>query len=239
MLDKARVGVVIPAAGRGVRMGPRGPKQFFDLDGRPVVSWTIEQFQRCAEVDSIVLVVGDDQIEAMRKIVLEYRFSKVLAVVAGGTRRQDSVRNGLRLLEGIRVEIVLVHDAVRPFIDRKMIQDLLGALSHADAAVIAIPVTDTIKLAGEGGLIHSTPPREELWIAQTPQAFRLGDLRSGFERSDADGFTATDEATLVERIGKRVVIVPGSYENIKITTPEDYELAKLIAGRRRASSPTP
>ena len=238
MLQNGRVGVVIPAAGRGVRMGPRGPKQFFDLDGKPIVAWTIEHFQNCPEVDSIVLVVGKDQIGEMRKIVTQYRFSKVLAVAEGGIRRQDSVRNGLRLLEGLSVETVIVHDAVRPFIDVKIVQDVLAALSRADAALIAIPVTDTIKIAGAGGLVQSTPPRDELWIAQTPQAFRYADLRGAFERSDADGFTGTDEASLVERTGKTVAIVPGAYENIKITTPEDYELAKLIATRKRSSAHT-
>src|SRR5258706_8867715 len=162
-------------------MGPRGPKQFFDLDGRPVVAWTVEHLQNCPEVDSIVLVVSEDQIDEMRRIVTQYRYSKVLTVAAGGLRRQDSVRNGLRLLEGLNVETVIVHDAVRPFIDVKMIQDLLAALTHADAALIAIPVTDTIKIAGAGGFVRSTPPRDELWIAQTPQAFRYRDLQSAFE----------------------------------------------------------
>jgi 2-C-methyl-D-erythritol 4-phosphate cytidylyltransferase len=237
--ELVKVGVVIPAAGRGVRMGPGGPKQFLELEGRPVIAWTIEPFQRCAKIDSIVLVAGEEQIESMRKLVSEHRFSKVFAVVPGGARRQDSVLNGLRSLEERGAEIVLVHDAVRPFIDGNIIHELLAALSHSDAALAAIPAKDTIKLAGADRVVRSTPPREELWIAQTPQAFRVRDLRSAFDRAAAEAVSATDEASLVERLGKRVAIVQGRYENIKITTPEDYELARLIAARRRVSAQRP
>ena len=250
MREGARVGVVIPAAGTGTRMGSGGPKQFLELDGRPIVAWTIGHFQRSAEVDSIVVVAGDAQIDAMRQIISDFHFSKVRAVVAGGARRQDSVWNGLRSLgdrgedignRGADVgfhgtDLVLVHDAVRPFIDRKIIQDLLSALSHAEAALVAIPAKDTIKLAGLDGFVLATPPREEVWIAQTPQACRYADLCAAFELAANDGFSATDEAGLLERLGKRVAIVRGSYDNIKITTPEDLELAKLISRRRQAQA---
>jgi 2-C-methyl-D-erythritol 4-phosphate cytidylyltransferase len=236
MRDGERVGVVIPAAGAGMRMGPAAPKQFLELEGKPIVAWTIAHFQLSPEVDSIVLAAAEAQIDLMKRIVSEYGYSKVCAVVAGGARRQDSVRNGLRALEERKPDLVLVHDAVRPFIDHTIILSVLGALSVADAAMVAIPVKETVKLAGPDGFVRSTPPREGLWIAQTPQASRYADLCRAFERAAADGVLATDEAGLLERIGKRVAIVPGSYDNIKITTPEDLELAMLIARRTHAHS---
>lgn len=232
MWEGAKVGAVIPAAGEGMRMGTAGPKQFLELDGRPIVARTIEQFELCPEVDFIVLVVGESRLEEMRRIVSEYRYSKVCRVVAGGARRQDSVRNGLLSLKDSGADIVLVHDAVRPFIDGDIIRSVLSALSGADGAMAAIPVKETIKIAGPDGFVRSTPPREQLWIAQTPQAFRYAELCNAFDRAAADAFSGSDEAVLLERLGKRVAIVPGSYDNIKITTPEDFELAKLIVRRK-------
>jgi 2-C-methyl-D-erythritol 4-phosphate cytidylyltransferase len=231
-----RIGAVIPCAGRGTRMGPGEPKQFLELEGRPIIAWAAERLQSSPMVDAIVIAAPDDQIDSMKRVVSDHDLSKVCAVVAGGARRQDSVRNGLRALGEGSADLVLVHDGVRPFIDAAVIESLLAALSHADAAIVAVRAKDTIKLSDGHQIVRSTPARDAVWIAQTPQLFRRADLRAAFERCDLDHFSGTDEASLVERLGKRVAIVEGSYDNIKVTTPEDLELARVIARRKTVSA---
>ena len=231
-----RIGAVIPCAGRGSRMGPGDPKQFLELEGKPIIAWAAERLQSSPLVETIVIAAPGDQIEFMKRIVAGQRLSKVCAVVAGGPRRQDSVRNGFRALDEESGGLVLIHDGVRPFFDPAIIESLLAELSEADAAIVGVRAKDTIKLSDCRQIIRSTPSRDTVWIAQTPQLFRRSDLQAAFERADSEHFSGTDEATLVERLGKSVAIVEGSYDNIKVTTPEDLELARVIARRKQVSA---
>ena len=207
------------------------PKQFMELEGKPILLRTIEQFQSSPEVDWIVVPAAKEQIATVEGIVRDHLLSKVCAVVQGGEKRQDSVWNGIQALNDRDPGIVLVHDAVRPFINQPLIRSLVLALADYEAAAVAVPVKETIKLADERRIITSTLDRKFLWVVQTPQAFRFRILRRAYEAAAADRFTNTDDASLVERIGVQVKIVRGSYDNIKITTPEDFELAKLIVRR--------
>jgi len=216
-------------------MGPGGPKQFLELEGRPIIAWAAEPLQMSPAVETIVIAAPADQTDVMKRIVSEHRLSKVIAVVAGGARRQDSVRNGLRALKEESADLILIHDGVRPFFDRQLIESLLAELANADGAIVGVRAKDTVKLSDGEGFVRSTPARDGVWIAQTPQLFRRADLSAAFERADADRFSGTDEAGLVERLGKRVAIVEGSYDNIKVTTPEDLELARVIARRKQVS----
>ncbi len=234
MHEGAIVGAVIPAAGGGVRMGSADPKQFLELEGKPIIAWALEPFQNAPEVDTIVIATGSSQIGRMERIVADEGASKVSMVVAGGEHRQDSVRNGLRALASKGVGIVLIHDGVRPFVDPVLIGSVLAGLAGADASIAAMPARETVKLSHGGAIVASTPPREEVWLAQTPQAFRYADLCRAIELASSDGFLGTDEAGLVERLGKKVALVKESWENIKITRAGELELARRIARRRKA-----
>ena len=216
-------------------MGQGDPKQFLELEGKPIIAWAAERLQSSPVIESIVIAAPGDQIELMKRIVSDHRLSKVCAIVAGGARRQDSVRNGLRALMGESAGLVLIHDGVRPFVDPAIIESLLAELSQADAAIVGVRAKDTIKLSDGERIVRSSPSRDAVWIAQTPQLFRRSDLCAAFERAESDHFSGTDEATLIERLGKRVAIVEGSYDNIKVTTPEDLELARIIARRKQVS----
>jgi 2-C-methyl-D-erythritol 4-phosphate cytidylyltransferase len=237
MQNRLSCGVIIPSAGRGTRMDAAWPKQFMELEGKSILHRTIGQFQSSPDVDWIVVPAAKEEIDLVQGIVEKHRLSKVCGVVPGGERRQDSVWNGIKALEGRNPEVTLVHDAVRPFITRDLIHSLVLALGEYEGAVLAVPVKETMKLANDQRIITSTPERERVWIVQTPQGFRFPLLRRAYETAANDGFHGTDDASLVERMGVNVKIVEGSYDNIKITTPEDFELARLIV--RRTTSGTP
>lgn len=221
------LGVVIVAAGKGLRMGTAERKQYLILGDKPIVSHTLQLFERIPEVDHIVLVVGKDDIARCEAYIEQQGIRKVKAVIAGGAERQQSVRAGLELLSE-ETEWVLVHDGVRPFVTEQQALACWRAAMQHDAAVLAVPVKDTIKIVDEQGKIQSTPDRRSLWAIQTPQAFRLSILKEAHEQAAADQFLGTDDAMLVERLGKSVQIVEGDYYNIKITTPEDLPWADWI-----------
>lgn len=221
------LGVVIVAAGKGLRMGTAESKQYLILGDKPIVSHTLQLFERIPEVDHIVLVVGKDDIARCEAYIEQQGIRKVRAVIAGGAERQQSVRAGLELLAE-ETEWVLVHDGVRPFVTVEQALACWHAAVEHDAAVLAVPVKDTIKIVNDQGQIQSTPDRRSLWAIQTPQAFRLSVLKEAHERAAADHFLGTDDAMLVERIGKSVQVVEGDYYNIKITTPEDLPWADWI-----------
>lgn len=221
------VGVVIPAAGEGKRMGGAQAKQFIEIDNKPLLVHTVERFQHAPEVDCIILVASNDTLSIVKNLVVKYRLSKVVDVVCGGKERQDSVWNGLQRLQESKSDLVLVHDAVRPFVGKRMIADVCEAASRYGAAVPGIEPKDTIKNTNAEGKVLSTLNRNDLRVIQTPQAFQFSVLYRAFEKAIADNFSATDDARLVERIGGHVQVIPGSYDNIKITTPEDLEFAKL------------
>lgn len=223
--------VVIVAAGSGTRMGTAESKQFLPLRGKPVLVHTLQVFQAVDEVDEIVLVVGAADIDRCERYRDEYGFDKIRRIVAGGAERQESVYKGILSLPP-ETEWVLVHDGVRPFVTERHIMACWRAAVEHDAAVLAVQVKDTIKIVDASGRITSTPDRRSLWAVQTPQAFRLSLLREAHERAAADGFVGTDDAMLVERIGRAVHVVEGDYRNIKLTTPEDLLLANWLLEQR-------
>jgi 2-C-methyl-D-erythritol 4-phosphate cytidylyltransferase len=222
-----RLAVVVVAAGKGSRMRTEESKQYLNLNGKPILVHTLTLFQRMDEVDSIVLVAGSNDVARCNGYLRKYGLTKVQNVVAGGRERQDSVYKGLQALEA-GTEWVMVHDGVRPFTAEEHVQACWLKAMETGAAVLAVPVKDTIKIVDPEGKIQSTPDRRSLWAIQTPQAFRLSLLKEAYEQAEKEHFIGTDDAMLVERIGTPVHVVEADYYNIKITTPEDLPWAEWI-----------
>lgn len=222
---------IIPGAGAGIRMGGRTPKQFRPLNGIPLLVRTLRPFEKSPHIETIVLVVPPGSLTKTRLLCEKHGISKAEWFVEGGATRQESVANALRALEPLRRRIVLVHDAVRPFVRTTEISAVIRACAKNKAAVPAVVPKETVRQQGNRGLYGNTIDRESVLLVQTPQAFREDILRKAFQSAKECGFQATDEAGLVERIGIRARIVKGSYDNIKVTTPEDFELARIILRR--------
>jgi 2-C-methyl-D-erythritol 4-phosphate cytidylyltransferase len=220
-LGYEKVGAVIAAAGESKRMGGID-KVFAPLGGKPALARVIETFQKCKLIDQIVVVVNAKNIEKCCQLVAEGRWHKVSDVCAGGKRRQDSVAAGLKRLDG---EWVVVHDGARPLVTKELIEGGFKAAQETGAAVVAIPVTDTIKIAGEDRIVRQTPPRQNLWAVQTPQVFSLKIITRAYEQIEGE---VTDDASLVEGLGYKVKLYMGSYDNIKITSPHDLALAEVL-----------
>lgn len=225
---------VIPAAGAGVRMGTEVAKQFMELVGRPLLCVTLESFERCPAVESMVVVVPEDRVAFCREEIVErFGLSKVSGVIPGGRRRQDSVRLGLEAAQG-EFDLVLIHDGVRPFVGPEFILRIIQAASRHRAVVPALPLKETIKEVGQDGNVAATIQRGSLRLVQTPQAFRYEDILCAHQRAlDERWEEMTDDALLLERMGIPVAVVEGLEENIKITTPYDLELARFILGRKK------
>lgn len=222
------VSAIIAAAGMSNRMGSNINKQFISVDNKPILAHTIDKFEKCKYVDEIIVVAREDEIEYCRKeIVRRYNFNKVTKIVRGGKERQDSVYNGLLALDE-RCDIVLSHDGARPFVKIENIVDSIKSAFEYGACVVGVPVKDTIKVVGDKGNITNTPNRDLLWAAQTPQCFKKSIIMEGYKKAIEDGFMGTDDAGLVERLGIEVKMIMGSYENIKITTPEDLIIAESL-----------
>jgi 2-C-methyl-D-erythritol 4-phosphate cytidylyltransferase len=224
------LGAVIVAAGRGTRMGTKESKQYLPINGKPILVYTLEAFEKAAEISAVVLVVSQEDIVHCQSYIEKYGLTKISAIVAGGTSRQSSVYEGLQHLN---TEWVIVHDGVRPFVSTESMIDCWRAAEQYGAAVIAVRVKDTIKIADEAGMVHSTPDRNSLWAIQTPQAFRRSDLIIAHKKAAQDGYQGTDDASLMERSGIPVRIVEGDYGNIKITTPDDLKWAKFRLAYKR------
>ena len=218
-------------------MGAGSNKQYLLLDDMPILARTVQAFENAPFIDAIYLVSPVQEIPFCRSGVVErYGFSKVRAIVAGGAERQHSVLNGLlAMTEAGEDDLVLIHDGVRPFVSTRMLEDAAAAAREGGAAVVAVPVKDTVKVVRDG-VIKETPAREELWLAQTPQAFRYALIRAAHEEAAALGFLGTDDSSLIERQGGAVRIVPGDYRNIKITTPEDMLLAEAFLKEKELGS---
>ncbi len=232
--NSSRLGVVVVAAGRSSRMGGID-KQVATLGGETVISHSLRVFDSCGDVGSIVLVMSAENLDEGKAAVEVGGFSKVVGVVAGGERRQDSVKIGLDLLgeqPGGSPEFVAVHDGARPFIEAEMIARGLLTAQKIGAGIAAVPVKDTIKTAPHR-VVTGTPDRSGMWAVQTPQIFRFDVLKTAHEMTSED---VTDDASMVESVGGLVAIFDGSNDNIKITTPEDMQLAALIFERRSGSS---
>jgi 2-C-methyl-D-erythritol 4-phosphate cytidylyltransferase len=223
--------VIIPAAGTGRRMGGEIPKQYLSLAGIPILVHTLSAFQRSPLVDEILLVVpGEDVAEVRRDVVERYDFSRVSLVIAGGSERQDSVRNALVYVRDEH-EIILVHDGVRPFVTGALIERAVAGARAFGAVTVGVPVRDTVKAVDAAGRVVKTVLREGLWLTQTPQAFRREVILAAYERAAADGFYGTDDASLVERMGIPVRMIPGDADNIKVTTPEDLARGERMIRR--------
>jgi len=231
-----KVVAVIPAAGLGTRMAPPGKKglptkQFFEIHGTPIIIHTLRIFARNRQITHIVVALRKNEIEPFRKQLEKEGMADKVQVVQGGDHRQQSVANALASLKAAPDDIVLVHDAVRPFVDDEIIANVIREVEKHGAAIAGLPAVDTIKQvdrAAEGAIITSTIPRERVVQAQTPQGFRYALIKRAFDSAIADGFTGTDEASLVERIGESVWVVMGSARNLKITTPGDMKLAEFL-----------
>lgn len=228
MYKSQYVSVIIAAAGMSNRMRSKINKQFIFLNDKPILAHTIEKFERCKYIDDIIVVAKEDEINYCKKeIVKRYRFNKVSKIVRGGKERQDSVYNGMLALDE-KTHIVLSHDGARPFVKNKNIVDSIKEAAKFGACVVGTPVKDTIKVVEGSNNIDKTPERNFLWAAQTPQCFKKGIIMEGYRKAIEDNFVGTDDSILVERLGIDVKIIMGSYENIKITTPEDVIIAESI-----------
>lgn len=239
-----KVTVIIPAAGLGTRMAsvkdkkkPSATKQFVELKGTPILIRTLARFAAHPDVSEIYVALRNEEIAPFRQQI-ERESPEILkkkpVLLEGGEHRQQSVANALAKVSAEKNDVVLVHDAVRPFVTGEMIREVIAAATKYGAAIAGVPAVDTVKQVertAEGALIKATIPREKIVMAQTPQGFHYAVLKKAFDEAEADGFIGTDEASLVERSGHRVAVVMGSPRNIKITTPGDLELAQFYLER--------
>lgn len=242
-MKKAHCTAIVLAAGRGKRMGVSKSKMYLEIRDRPVLYYSLNVLEESGVIDDVILVVGKGQIPYCRQEIVEkYGFRKIRAVVEGGAERYHSVWEGLRLLEkgDRRGGYVFIHDGARPFISEEILERVYREVCKSRACVVGMPVKDTIKIADENGCIHMTPNRSLVWQIQTPQAFAeeliipayrevIGKEKELLEQ----GVQITDDAMVVENVcGCPIRLVEGSYENIKITTPEDLEIARIFSGER-------
>jgi len=242
-----KVVVIIPAAGLGTRMGaaaaprPAMAKQFTAIDGVPILIHTLRRFAHLPQITEILIAMRESEAETFAPRLKEEGFRKPVRTVEGGEHRQQSVASALAAVTAGDDDIVLVHDAVRPFVDREIIENVIAAAAKHGAAIAGVPAVDTVKQVdrtADGAIVVATIPRERVVQAQTPQGFRFRVIREAFQQAASDGFVGTDEASLVERNGYEVAVVMGSARNIKITTPADLELAEFFLAsenRRRIS----
>jgi 2-C-methyl-D-erythritol 4-phosphate cytidylyltransferase len=226
MHNQQKVGAVIVAAGSGERMGGK-EKLMALLSGEPVIARVTSTFQSCKLIDQIVLVLSKANLERGRRLASAHDWSKVSDICPGGRRRQDSVIAGLKRLKDC--QWVVVHDGARPLVTEELISRGLTAAEATGAAAAAVPVTDTIKIAGDDMTIQETPPRRRLWAVQTPQVFRLATINSAYRHIEDND--VTDDAAAMEQSGHRVKLYMGAYDNIKITTPSDLALAEVLLGK--------
>lgn len=216
-----KVVAIIPAAGQGSRMGASVSKVYIDVLGRPLLAYTLDKFQRHSLIADIIILTRESEQEYCQKEIVEkYGFSKVKKIVVGGAERQDSVSLGLAALED-DASLVLIHDGARPLISEDIISRSIEAALTKGAVAVGMPVKDTIKVVDEQGIVQSTPERQTLWAVQTPQVFQRDIIDKAYQQATLHNRVATDDASLVEQAGGQVVMIQGSYENIKVTTPED------------------
>ena len=224
--DNQRVAAIIVAAGESKRMGGID-KMLTELDGESILTRATRPFQECNLIDQIVVVVSGEKENKCRSLVTGKEWSKVTDVCVGGERRQDSVAAGLKQLHDF--EWVVIHDGARPLVTVDLIERGLKAAEKTGAAAAALPVTDTIKIVGKDEIVRETPSRDNLRAVQTPQVFRFDVIQIAHQQDCGD---VTDDAFLVERLGHKVKLYPGSYDNIKVTTPDDLALAEILLKRR-------
>jgi len=231
---------ILPAAGLGTRMGAETPKQFLELDGVPIVILSLRRVAACPLITEIIVATRADNVERLETRIREEKFKQPVRVIKGGDLRQDSVAQALKLI-GDETELVVIHDAVRPFVTVEQITRVIEEARRCKAAILGVPAMDTVKevkrasLPEDVALITATVPRERIVLAQTPQVFETRLLKEAFAQAEGDGLSASDEAGLVERMGHDVYVVQGSERNIKITKPADMDLARFYLERERVS----
>ena len=242
-----KVSTIIVAGGKGIRIStastevgyPEGEgeadsyKQFLPLAGKPVLVHTISAFDVVPLIDEMIVVVPAEKVNYCRSLIKKYKIKKVAGIIPGGKFRQDSVYNGLLKIGRKKPDAVLIHDGVRPLITSALIQKCIENIRKVGAVILAVPVKETIKLARKS-FVEKTLERSRLWSVQTPQCFNYDLILKAHKEAKTDGFLGSDDASLVERLGLPVKVEMGSYENIKITTPEDFILAQEIIKRRGA-----
>ena len=221
------IAVIIPAGGIGLRMGTECPKQLLALAGVPVLARTVQIFRQLPEFHTIIVAAPAAHLEATREMLGRFIPGEAVTVVVGGHTRQDSVRAGLAALPP-EVDLVAVHDGVRPLLTPELARACLAAAAETGVALLAVPVKDTVKESRDGMIVSATVARQHLWLAQTPQVARRDLLLDAFAAAESDGFAGTDEASLLERIGCEVRLVMGSERNLKITRPADLPLAEAL-----------
>lgn len=235
-----RIAAIIAAAGMGTRMGPGTPKQFLELDGVPILIFTLRRLAASTLLTEFWIATREEDVEALSGRVEQEHVNRPVRVVPGGETRQESVGRALALVSD-EVALVLVHDAVRPFVKPEMVERVVAEARSCGAAIVGMPAVDTVKevkrasLPEDAALITATIPRERIVLAQTPQVFSTKLLREAFAKAERDGITASDEAALVERLGREVHAVMGSERNLKITRPADMELARFYLKQERGS----
>jgi 2-C-methyl-D-erythritol 4-phosphate cytidylyltransferase len=233
-----RIAAIVPAAGLGTRMGAETPKQFLELDGMPLIIFTLKRLAACPAITDFFVATRTDDIASLQDKVAKAGLGRPARVVHGGDIRQQSVANALAQVDP-STEIVLVHDAVRPFVTREQIERVIAEARARGAAILGVPAIDTVKevkrasLPEDVALISATIPRERIVLAQTPQVFSYALLRDAFRKAQDDDVSASDEAAVVERFGHDVFVVLGSERNLKITRPADMELARFYLEQER------
>lgn len=227
---KEKIIAIVPAAGLGKRLGPGTNKPFQKLLNIPLLIWSLKIFEAIEAISEIIPVIKEADMERASGLFKAYKLSKIKKIAPGGKERQDSVYHGLKLIDD-RTDIVLIHDGGRPLVDKDIVLRAINNVKDVDGVIVAVPVKDTIKEA-EKDIVKKTLKRDRLWTVQTPQVFQYGSLMKVYEKAMAEKFYATDDSALVEQFGGRVRVVMGSYDNIKVTTPEDISLAGILLGKR-------
>ncbi|GER93620.1 2-C-methyl-D-erythritol 4-phosphate cytidylyltransferase [hot springs metagenome] len=231
-----RVVAIVPAAGVGKRFGEEKNKPFYSLFGKPLIIWSLQALQAVEEITEIVPVLKENDLIMCGDLVEQYNITKVKRIVPGGKERQDSVYNGIKTVDD-KTSVVLIHDGARPLIESDIVRKSLKELKDCDGVVVGVPVKDTIKevhgssLMAHGKeevIVKNTLNRNVLWAIQTPQVFFFEKIRDAYVKAAADRYYATDDAALIEQYGGKIKIIMGSYRNIKITTPEDIDIAEAL-----------
>lgn len=227
-----RIAAIVPAAGFGKRFGSGTNKPFHMLLDKPLIAWALTVLQDTDEIGEVIPVLKESDMAHGVNVFEEHRLTKIKRIAPGGRERQDSVYHGLKLIDG-KADIVLIHDGCRPLVDREVVLEAINNIKGFDGAIAAVPVKDTIKEA-ENGMVKKTLRREALWQVQTPQVFQYSSVMEAYDKAMAEGFYSTDDSALVERLGGRIRVITGSYDNIKVTTPEDIPIAEILLKKRLA-----
>ena len=239
-MEKKHCAAIVLAGGQGKRMGTKIQKQYLDISGKPLIYYSLHDFEQSQIIDEVVLVVGSGQVDYVRENVVEfYHFTKVSCIVEGGKERYDSVWSGLKAMKERRdvqkeKEFVFIHDCARPFVDEEMLKRAYESVEKYSACVVGVPSKDTVKLSDDKGYAADTPDRSRVWIVQTPQVFEKDLIIEAYSRfMMEDCIQATDDAMVVEReMDIPVKLIMGSYENIKVTTAEDLDIAEIFVKRK-------